>query len=316
MKMRILIVLPYIFCLFITSPLLSQRDSSVYDFGDFGGIILLDSIVVSASRSSLNIQDFVDMVRNDESFYTAFNNIRTLSYSANNQIKMYDKKDKIRAEYSSLTKQYFDGKCRTMKTEKEQVSGDYFKKKRKLRYYTAKMYERIFFTNGKVCSTDPEFEDIEESKGMGKHIAELKKLIFSPGEKADIPLIGKKTEIFSEEMAQYYNFSISSKKFKDSIECYVFGVVIKPEFQFKKEDKTVIKNLETYFEKSNFQVIARNYTLTYAAVLFDFDVNMEIELKKVKDYYVPDFIKYEGWWDVPTKKPEISFFSARFFDFH
>ncbi len=313
--MRFFFVLPFLFCLFATSPLLSQQDTSSYDFGDFGGIILLDSIVVSASRKSLNIQDFVDMVRNDESFYTAFNNIRTLSYSANNQIRMYDKKDKIKAEYYSLTKQHFDGDCRTMKIENENISGNYYKKKKKIRYYTAKMYEKIFFTKGKVCATDPEFEGLEESKGMGKHIAELKKLIFKPGEKADIPLIGKKTEIFSEEMAQFYDFSISFKKFKDSIECYVFSVVVKPEFQFKKKDKTVIKILETYFEKSNFQVIARNYTLTYAGTFFDFDVNMEIELKKVKNYYVPEFIRYEGWWDIPTRKPEISVFSARFFDF-
>ena len=308
-----------LFCFLLASffnPLHSQRDSSLYDFGDFGGIILLDSIVVSASRSSLDIQDFVDMVRSDESFYKAFHNIRTLSYSADNQIEMFGKKRKRKAYYQSQTIQNFDGQCRMMKTVKETVEGNFYKKKKKYRYYTAKLYDRIFFTKGKVCDSESTSEEGHVSKGMERHVSELKKLIFSPGEKANIPLIGNKTMIFSEEMARYYDFSISSKIYKDSIDCYVFGVAVKPEFQKRKTDKTVIKNLETYFEKSTFQVIARNYTLKYFGSLFDFDVTMEIELKKVKGYYVPELIEYNGWWDIPTKKPEISIFTARFYNFY
>ncbi len=295
---------------------LSQRDTSVYNFGDFGGIILLDSVVVSASRNTLDIQDFIDMVRNDQSFYKAFNNIRHLSYLADNQIEMFSKKHKTKAKYIIQTKQYFDGKCRNMKFINESVKGNFFKKNRKHRYYTAKMYDRIFFTHGKVCNSEkiPDFN--QNLKGMEKHIQELKKLIFSPGEKANIPLIGKKTAIFSKEMSKYYDYSITSKKYKDAHDCYVFGVSVKPEFQKNKKGKTVIKTLETYFEKSTFQVIARNYSLAYSGSLFDFDVNMEIELKKIDDYYVPDFIRYDGWWDIPTKKPEISVFTARFYEYH
>jgi hypothetical protein len=300
----------------IISSVRAQRDSSIYNFGDFGGIILLDSIVVTASRNSLDIQDFVDMVRNDESFYTAFSNLRTHSYSADNHIKMYNKKHKVKAEYYCLTKQDFYGKCRTMIFENERVGGNFFKKKRKYRYYTAKLYDRLFFTKGKVCLSDSGDEQNQQATGMEKHVTELKKLIFSPGEKANIPLIGKKTEIFSKEMTEYYDYSIASKSYKDSVDCYVFGVKTKQEYLNHKKGKTVIKTLETYFEKSTFQVIARNYTLTYEGSLFDFDVNMVIELKKVNNYYVPGFIKYDGWWDIPTKKPEISTFSARFYDFY
>jgi len=296
--------------------LFSQEDSTFYDFGDFGGIILLDSIVVSASRNSLDVEDFVDMVRSDESFYKAFNNIRRLSYSADNQITMFGKKGKSKAAYQSLTKQNYDGQCRTMEIVREDVKGNFFKKKRKYRYYTAKMFDRVFFTDGKICQDETSFEIEDSKRGMEKHIQELKKLIFSPGEKADVPFIGNKTMVFSEEMSVYYNYSIKSKNYKNGVDCYVFGVEVKPEYQHRKEGKTVIKKLETYFEKSNFQVIARNYTLTYSGSLFDFDVNMEIELKKVDNYYVPDFIKYDGWWDIPTKKPEISTFSARFYDFY
>ena len=292
-----------------------QRDSSLYDFGDFGGIIHLDSIVVVASKNSFNVEEFIELVRNDESFYKAFSNIRSLSYSADNQIKMYDKKEKVKASYSSKTTQYYDGECRTMVTNQQQVEGNFYKRKMKYRYYTAKMFDHIFFTHGKVCTENTPPDYSEQLKGIDKHVLELKKLIFSPGEKADVPLIGKKTEIFSEEMSKYYNYSINAKSYKTGTECYVFEVSLKPEFVQKKKNKTVIKSLETYFEKSNFQVIARTYTLAYSSTLFDFDVSMEIELKKIGKLYVPEFIRYNGFWDVPTKKPEIAVFTAKFYDF-
>jgi len=273
--------------------------------------IELDSLVVSATRSGFSVEDFVEMVRADESFYQAFQNIRTLSYASENNIKMFDKKLKQKASYHSIIQQYSDGKCRTMDTFQEVISGNFYKRKKKIRYYTAKMYDHLFFTHGKIC--EAESEDHSGSRGMDKHVAELKKLIFSPGEKAAVPMIGKKTAIFEKKMIQYYDMSITSKKYKSEIDCYVFTAKVKSD---SKEGKTVIKFLETYFDKTTFAVIARNYHLKYNGSLFDFDVKMDIKLKKLGEKYLPEIIKYDGNWDVPTKRPEISKFTIRFYDYH
>jgi hypothetical protein len=307
------------FLLFLFPFSLVAQEETRYDFGDFGGVVLMDSIVVSASRTGFDIQDFIRLVREDESFYQAFRNIRTLSYLADNQLVMYDKKSEEQATYRSKTRQFSDGDCRRMEFLTESISGNFYKrkKKKKLRYYTFKLFDRLFFTHGEVCETTVESgQQVASSpKGMEKHVSELKKLIFSPGEKADVPLIGKKTEIFSEEMSAYYDFSITSKIYKDSIDCYVFSAVIKPEFQERKVDKTVIKSLNTYFDKSTFQVMARDYQLMYYGALFDFDIMMKIELKKLGELYVPAYLSYDGFWNVPLKKPEISKFSSRFYDY-
>lgn len=296
----------------------AQSDTSslsTYNFDDFGGVVLIDSIVVSASRTGFDIPDFIRIVRQDESFYTAFRNIRTLSYSADNQIVMYNKKQKEKANYKSQTHQTSDGTCRTMEILEESVSGNFYKRKKRLRYYTAKMFDQLFFTKGKVCESKSSASSPPPKKGMAKHISELKKLIFYPGEKADVPLIGKKTEIFSDRMAKYYDFAITSDNYKDGTDCYVFSAVIKPLYETKKKDKTVIKSLYTYFDKSNFQVVARSYQLKYYGALFDFDINMKIELSKLDNLYVPAYLEYEGFWNVPMKKPEISKFHARFYDY-
>jgi hypothetical protein len=296
----------------------AQTDSlngSTYNFGDFGGVVLMDSIVVSATRTGFNVEDFINLVREDESFYKAFRNIRTRSYYSDNEIVLFSKKGEEKAKYKSSIKQSSDGVCRTMEVLAENVSGNFYKRKTKFRYYTAQLFDQLFFTHGRVCETSSLDDPPAPQKNMEKHISELKKLIFSPGEKADIPLIGKKTEIFSEKMADYYDFSISSEKYKNAIDCYVFGAVIKPEYLTRKEDKTVIKSLYTYFDKSNFQVLARTYQLKYFGLLFDFDVKMKIELIKIGDFYVPEYLEYDGFWDIPTKKPEIAKFHAKFYNY-
>ena len=150
---------------------------------------------------------------------------------------------------------------------------------------------------------------------MDKHVRELKKLIFQPGSKAEIPIIGNRTEIFDPKLMPYYDFTITSRDYKNGQSCYVFTATVKEEYQKRKQDKTIIKFLETYFEKGTLQVIARNYQLTYKGPLIDFDVKMKIELRRLSEGYTPAYIQYEGAWDVPGKKPEICRFTARFFDF-
>ena len=39
---------------------------------------------------------------------------------------------------------------------------------------------------------------------------------------------------------------------------------------------------------------------------------MDIELDQVLGQYIPTKIVYDGWWDVPARKPEISKFSIQF----
>ncbi len=291
----------------------AQSDSTQWNWDDFGGIINLDSITVQASRKGFDVADFVQLVQEDKSFYQAFRNLRFQSYQADNDIAMYDKRGEQKAHYQSKIKQKSEGLCRSMEVMEEQVEGNFFKKKRKYRYYTAKLFDRLFFTWQRVCESGEAQAENTKARGMEKHIRELKKLIFQPGNKADIPLIGNKTAIFDPKMMQYYDFSIKSKTLVDGRDCYVFTAQVKEAYQVKKKDKTVIKFLETYFDKKDFQVLARSYQLVYRGSLFDFDVKMDIELEQNQGEYLPRKISYDGFWDVPGKKPEISRFSAQFY---
>ncbi|MEM8908539.1 MAG: hypothetical protein AAGD05_11880 [Bacteroidota bacterium] len=279
---------------------------------DFGGIVELDSVVITASKAGFNVEDFIDLVRNDASFYQAFRNLRFLSYVFHNSIVFFDKDGQPKVHYESWAEQLSDGDCRSMKILEENITGKYYKSKRKPRYYTTRLYERLFYTKGTICeSIRAQNQNGQKKKGMAKHVEELKKLLFRPGEKAKVPLIGKKTAIFEERMHRYYDYRISSAAYQDSIDCYVFTVALKPQYLKKKKGKTVIKFLETYFEKETLQVIARNYQLQHKTALFDFDVFMKIKLQKWGGLYLPAFIQYDGTWDVAFKKRETARFEMR-----
>ncbi len=73
--------------------------------------------------------------------------------------------------------------------------------------------------------------------------------------------------------------------------------------------------METFFDKKTFQVISRNYHLAHSGTMFDFDVKMDISLKTIGEKYVPELISYDGQWDIPFNKPEISKFNISFYDY-
>lgn len=309
MKKLLSLLLP--FCLLST--ISAQSDTT---YSGIATVVFLDSFVVTAQRQGFQVDDFIELVQKDESFYNAFKNVRFVSTDFTNELVFFDKKGNEKAYHKSVAQQLSDGECRIMNLENEVVKGNFYKnknkKKRKYRYYTAKMYDRVFFTHGRKCG-DPYAEPASDLTGMDKHINELKKLIFQPGRPVNVPIVGNKTAIFSEALMPYYNYSITSKLYDQSRDCYVFTAEVKPEFQTKKVDKTIIKFLETYFDKTTFQVVARRYHLQYSGLAFDFDVKMEIELQQVEKnkelQYLPQKISYNGWWDIPMRKPEIGTFT-------
>ncbi len=298
-----------------TLPLRVDKLQHIYDAVD------VDSIVVTAAR--FDVQEFVRMVEADETFYLAFANLRHVSYKADNEVQCLTRLGKQKAAYRSRTEQLVDSlHCRTMTRYDEKISGKYYKgrkSERTPRYYTAQMYEKLFFTYGRVCQRDVLIAEARRRKkkktgAMEHHITELKKLIFSPGKRADVPFIGARTEIFSKKMARFYNYRIERREY-NGLDCHAFIIELKPQYKKRQQDKTVIKQMETYFEVLTHQVVGRSYHLRYDGI-FSFNVKMQVDVTKLEDnFYVPTFIAYDGQWSVPTQDTEKCKFSMSLSDF-
>jgi hypothetical protein len=228
---------------------------------------------------------------------------------------MFDKNGKIEASLHSKTKQIRTVNCRKMQVLSQQESGDIFDKEGNFNYYTAQMYAGLFFTKDSVCGENNIVKGHQFStaglSGMDKHKEQLKMLFFNPGKKINgLPFISNKTEIFDPSMAADYDMNIDFKNY-DSIPCYVFTVKAKDD----KKKNVVIDEMTTWFNQKTFEIVARNYSLSYDAGFYDFTVDMEVQMTKVQDLLVPSVLKYNGNWKAIFKKRERGIFTATLFDF-
>ena len=64
----------------------------------------------------------------------------------------------------------------------------------------------------------------------------------------------------------------------------------------------------TIFDKRSFEILGRYVDMKYSNMLFDFDVQMNIEMSYFNGDKLPTKITYQGNWDYPLKKEERASF--------
>ncbi len=276
-----------------------------------GKLITLSEIVIN---NKLNVPSFIERVKNDTTFYKAFRNLHIIGYTAINDIRMAEKNGDVKASLKNKIKQIRTGNCRSMQVLEETTTGDIYDGKKNFNYYTGEMYAGLFFTNGSVCGEDnivkgKEFSTVRLS-GMEKYKQQLKMLFFNPGRKINIPLMGDKTAIFDDNMADRYDMSIDMEE-HNKTSCYVFKIKGRDD----KKGKVVIDEMTTWFNDKTYEIVARNYSLSYDAGVYDFNVQMQVDMTKFGDYLIPSLIRYNGNWKAIFKNRERGIFTATLFDF-
>ena len=279
-------------------------------------MISLSEVVV---RTDINVPRFVERVKNDTSFYKAFKTLHILGFTSLNEIQIVDKKGKQKASLQSKTRQTRANGCRSMEVLSETTQGDFYKAGRNYNYYTAELYAGLFFTNDTICGENNIVKgtsfDAKGKSGTAKHKEQLKMLFFNPGKKIPgIPFIGNKINIFDPDVAVYYDFLIDQVEYEGK-PCYLFSIKAKESLSPGERDKIVIDDMITWFDAKTMEVMARNYTLSYDAGAYDFDVAMEVQMTKFGEHLVPKTLRYNGNWNVVFKKRERGMFTATLFDF-
>lgn len=274
--------------------------------------INLDEVVVKAKRIGFDVNGFIKRVEEDTTFYRAFKNLRFIGFTADNDIRITDKKGgNTIASLKSHTRQIMNGSCRHMEVLDEKTSGNFYTRKGDYNYYTAELYANLFFTKGTVCGED----DGKHKGSLARHKSQLKQLIFNPGKPiSGVPVVGNKVAIFDRDLMRYYDFSITSDKYADT-DCYVFSAIVRKNLGSIDRAEVVIDELITYFDKETMEIVGRNYSLSYRTILFDFNVRMNVQMTKFGDLLLPALITYSGTWNVPFKKRETAIFTAKFSDF-
>lgn len=272
--------------------------------------------MVSAGLEGLDKEDFIKQVINDTTFYQAFLNLNYFPHQIESSIVVYLKDEEIKGQLKRFAKQYRnESDEKWIDITKETGNGKIKKNNGEWKYLTAEMYDDVFFPKGKQkVSKRIQNRDQELVRGSAieKHKAQLKKMLFNPGEPIDnVPFIGDKLAIFSADMMPHYDFSIYAYNWADTIPCIVFSAFTRK----GSENETVIKDMTSYFHRDTHEVIARDYRLSYNTIFFDFDISIAVHNALIRGELLPQFISYDGQWDVPFQKPEIVKFDLRCSDY-
>ncbi|MBC7745333.1 MAG: hypothetical protein H7096_09550 [Flavobacterium sp.] len=271
--------------------------------------IHIDS-AVNITSTRLTNQTFIDEILRDTSFYQAFREMKKYSFTAENRVFTYDKKNKVAGKIYRKIFHNNNGPYK-MQFLAKQDSGKVYKRNGKYSLYTVEMFDYIFM-NAYNSDFTPSGSVSDGQGGSNESYKDkLKTLIFSPGRPVKgIPFISKKTEIFTANMRQYYDYSFYRATYLDSIPVYRFKVSMKPSLSNYTKDGLMIKELITIFDMRNLQILGRYVDMKYDNLAFEFDVQMNIELSYVGDEQtlLPTKITYQGDWDIPFKREEKASF--------
>ena len=279
-------------------------------------VVTLAEVDISAVSDSFDMQKFITIVHDDTTFYLAFKAMNFYPARYKGWLKVYRKGEKEKGAIERIALRHVENQLMWVTIEEEVVDGKIKRKKGGFNYRTVEAWDEVFYPVNKQFVALQGDRDFKREKGQSnaeKHRNEVKQMMFSPGtDVAGVPFIGDKMGIFEPEMQPYCNFSVYPGKFRDSIDCWVFEAEAKPE---SNKRKTVIKSLVTWFDKGNYNVMKREYTITYFSIPIDFRINIKVENRYFKGVLLPDIIIYDGFFDVPFIKKEIVEFELYDFEY-
>lgn len=309
---RIYISLLFILLCSVTKT--AQSQDTVYN--DDGLSYTLSEVIV---RNNFDYKEVLKKIKEDTSFYKAFKTLRTIGYTSYNHIEMKDKNGVMQASLDSKTRQNHVGACRTMDVLEERVTGNLRKADGTYNYTTPSLYASLFFTNGKVCNeTNIVSGKVREIKGSGieKAKEQLKTLFFNPGKKIKgVPFIGDKLDLYDEHAHKLYDYRLDYVTYNGQ-QVYIFEITPKEDLGYFAKNEIVVDKMTTWFNPRTLEVLGRNYSLSYKAGVYDFDVAMEVEMTYFNGKLVPKTLRYKGNWDVAFKKREIGVFTATLLDYN
>lgn len=276
--------------------------------------IQLDEVVISAQAEGFNVAHFVQQVRTDTTFHKAFLNTRYHPNRLRSDLRVRVKGTDDAATLHREARLERDGPRARQVIEVERETGRLRDRKGEFRYLTVEMYDDVFFPKGWfVADNSVARRQLEIARGsrFEKYKSELKKFMFDPGsEIASVPLIGDKLALFDPHMAPLYDFRIWADS-RSGRPCWVFSAEAKPE---ARDGRTVIKNMDTWFDRDDGQVLARQYRIAHRSLLLDFDIRIRVENNMQEGALLPVQVAYDGDWDIPFKRRELVRFDLEFSD--
>ena len=274
-------------------------------------VIFLDDVVISEENNGFSVEDFIGYVKKDTTFYMGFKNLRYYSHNYTSELKIFNKKGVKIASLNQHGTHYSDGEKAWIIQDYVVDEGRLFKRNGEYKYYTPEAFDEVFFPKDTILVS----LDISRKKNTNdsQNMRDAKTIGFSIGTD-DVEQskggVSKKLAIFDIDMQQYYNYVIGETFYKDR-ECYTFNIKVKEELSANDIKKTLVRNIVSYFDKENFNVLYREYRFVYRNWFIDLDMDIIVNMDYINEKHIPTDIYYKGFWNVLFFKPERAEFSLK-----
>ena len=298
-----------IFIFFLFTSILSNAQDTLMP------VIFLDDVVISEDNNGFSVEDFIGYVKNDTTFYLGFKHLRYYQHKYNSELNIYNKKNTKIGSLNRVGTHFSDSKDAWTVDDSIYFDGKIYKRNGSYRLYTPEAFDEVFFPNDTISVS----LEISKSKNTdeSQNMRDAKAIGFSIGTdnvEQSKGGVKKKLAIFDIDMQRYYNYIISDTTYND-IPCYVFSVKVKEDLDKNQREKALIRKVLSYFDKSNFNVIYREYKFVYDNWFIKLDMDVIVNLDYLNNIHVPTNISYNGFWKVLFFKAERTDFKLRLYDY-
>jgi len=270
--------------------------------------VILDDVIIFSDENGFTVEDFVKNVRTDTTFYMGFKNLRYYSHNYTSELLMLDKKGNRIASQKRKGYHFSNGKYAFLDRDSIYDQHGMLTRSGKYKFYTPEAFDEVFFPSD-TLSVDLNISKIPASN-ESKNMRDAKNVVFSIGtdniERSSAGL-SRKLAIFDLEMQKYYDYVISDTLF-NNYNCYVFEIRLKESLSENEVNETLVKNIITYFDKKNLNVLYREYKFKYKNLLIDLDIFVKVKMDYFFGKHIPVFIYYKGYWDFPLVNRETAIF--------
>lgn len=272
-------------------------------------MIFLDDIEISEENNGFSVEEFIEYVKKDTTFYMGFKNLRYYTHNFSSELNIFNKNDIAIGILRKSGLHFSNGKQAWIELDSIFDSGKIFKRNGDYKFYTPEAFDEVFFPSDTI-NVDLVISKSDESVEESQNLRDAKTVGFTIGT-ADVEQkkggMSKRLAVFDVDMQKYYDYTIGEIIYNEK-ECYTFSIKNKENLSDKDIKKALIRNIMSYFDKENFNVIYREYKFVYNSWLISLDMDIKVEMDYVNNKHVPTDISYRGFWDVMFFKPERASF--------
>ena len=108
-------------------------------------IIFLNDVVISEESNGFSVEDFIEYVKKDTTFYMGFKHLRYYSHNYSSELNIFNKKGRTIGTLKKVGSYYSNGKKAWIVNKSVINEGKILKRNGEYRYYTPEAFDEVFF---------------------------------------------------------------------------------------------------------------------------------------------------------------------------